>query len=97
MGAGAPVLAFDCEFNREVTDGHAFFWSDAEQLTHEFDAIAADDVDEELAAFSAAGRERVRTSYQWDAVADQYAEVIERLQGTKLQRGRRRIPTRAGA
>jgi len=87
MGAGAPVLAFGCEFNREVTAGQAFFWSDADQLTELFDAIAADDVDSELTEFSAAGRARVSAAYQWEAVTDAYVGVIEQLQDLKHRRG----------
>ena len=79
MGAGAPVLAYDCEFNREVTAGRAFFWADADQLTELFDAIAADDLDAELTAFAEAGRARVREAYQWETVTDAYVQIIERL------------------
>ena len=79
MGAGAPVLAYDCEFNREVTAGRAFFWADADQLTELFDAVAADDLDAELAAFAEAGRARVREAYQWETVTDAYVQIIERL------------------
>jgi len=86
VGAGAPVLAFDCEFNREVTDGQAFFWSDANQLTELFDAVAADDVDTELNDFSAAGQARVLAAYQWDAVTDAYVAVIGQLLSMKHRR-----------
>jgi len=91
MGAGAPVLAFDCEFNREVTAGQAFFWSDADQLTELFDAVAADDVDAELNDFSAAGQARVLDAYQWEAVTDAYVGVIDQLLSTKQQRSSSRI------
>ena len=86
MGAGAPVLAFDCEFNLEVTAGQAFFWSNADQLTELFDAVAANDVDAELTEFSSAGQARVLAAYQWEAVTDAYVGVIEQLRSTKHQR-----------
>ena len=88
MGAGAPVAAFDCEFNREVTDGSAFFWSDATSLATILDEVAEGEVDSELQEFSAAGRDRVARDYQWDAVADDYEALLHRLYG--LRRSRRR-------
>jgi glycosyltransferase involved in cell wall biosynthesis len=91
MGAGAPALAFDCPFNREVTANQAFFWSSAEQLTEIFDDIAggedhivSSDVDEQLTAFAAAGRERIRESYQWDQVATDYEVVLSRLARSRV-------------
>ena len=88
MGAGAPVAAFDCEFNREVTDGSAFFWSDATSLATILDEVAEGEVDSELQEFSEAGRDRVANVYKWDAVADDYEALLHRLYG--LRRSRRR-------
>ena len=48
MGAGAPVLAYDVEFNREVTAGNAFFWADAAALTPLLDQIAEGELDDRL-------------------------------------------------
>ncbi|MDC3376522.1 DUF1972 domain-containing protein [Candidatus Nanopelagicales bacterium] len=79
MGAGAPVLAFDCEFNREVTAEKAFFWTDAESLATILDEVAEGEVDAELAAFSELGKERIASAYQWEAVTDQYEQLIQRL------------------
>ena len=79
MGAGAPVLAFDCEFNREVTAEEAFFWKDAESLATILDEVAEGEVDDELDEFSELGQERVATSYQWETVTDRYEELIQRL------------------
>ena len=79
MGAGAAVIAFDVEFNREVTADQAAFWSDADQLTGLLDEVASGEIDGELAEFSRAGRERVAAVYQWDRVTDQYEELFERL------------------
>ena len=88
MGAGAPVAAFDCEFNREVTDGSAFFWSDATSLATILDEVAEGELDSELQELSAEGRDRVATVYQWDAVADDYEALLHRLYG--MRRSRRR-------
>lgn len=79
MGAGAPVQAFDCEFNREVTADAALFWSTAEQLTEHLDEIAAGDLDEELAHLADAGRTRIAEHYQWDSVTNDYEALAERL------------------
>jgi glycosyltransferase involved in cell wall biosynthesis len=87
MGAGAPVLAYDVEFNREVTAGDAFFWADAEALTVLFDQIASGSQDSRLAQLPELGRQRVATTYQWDLVTDEYEALIGRLaMGRKAQR-----------
>ena len=86
MGAGAPVLAFDVEFNREVTAGEAFFWADARQLTQIVDDIAGSqdlsedkEIDETLSGFVEHGRQRILDHYQWDDVAKQYEEMLRSL------------------
>jgi glycosyltransferase involved in cell wall biosynthesis len=88
MGAGAPVLAFDCEFNREVTADEAFFWKDSESLATILDEVAEGEVDDELATFSTLGQERIATFYQWDAVTDRYEELIQRLANKRSSRFR---------
>lgn len=79
MGAGAPVLAYDCEFNREVTADRALFWSDADSLAVILDEVAEGELDEELTEMSAAGRERIAEHYQWDSVTDDYEALIHQL------------------
>jgi len=86
MGAGAPVLAYDVEFNREVTANQAFFWSGSQELRDILDRIAGahdldhdDAVDAQLQSFSEAGKERIATTYQWDDVADQYEALMTDL------------------
>lgn len=79
MGAGAPVLAYDVEFNREVTAGQALFWADADALVALLDSLADGARADELDAFAQAGRERVAAVYQWDGVTDQYEALIRRL------------------
>ena len=94
MGAGAPVLAYDCEFNREVTAERAIFWRDAEQLATVLDDVAAGDLDEELESLSLAGRKRVAEDYQWEAVTDAYESLLLKLPGIREQRKRR--PSKTG-
>lgn len=79
MGAGAPVLAFDVEFNREVTAGHAFFWADAQALTELLDEISTGAFDARLTELGHLGQARVAEHYQWDAVTDMYEDVIRGL------------------
>lgn len=86
MGAGAPVLAFDCEFNREVTAGNAFFWSTADELSVIFDEIATgedefthESMDAEMRVFADACRIRIAEHYQWDQITDQYEALIAKL------------------
>ena len=91
MGAGAPVLAFDCPFNREVTDQQALFWSSADDLTTVLDEVAesteildSDHMDERLAELSRAGRQRVATDYRWDDVATDYERLLTGIARTKV-------------
>ena len=79
MGAGAPVLAYDVEFNREVTDGQAFFWATAPELTAIFNQSAGDGLDERFAEFTTNGIARIAAVYQWDSVTDEYEALIEGL------------------
>ena len=95
MGAGAPVLAFDCEFNREVTDGRSFFWENADALAALLDDVAEGEVDEELHEYAEAGRTRVRERYQWDAVTDDYERLIKRLMNKRAQPSSRKGNKRA--
>lgn len=85
MGAGAPVLAYDVEFNREVTAGQALFWSDAGMLTALVDDVAAGLFNRRLEDLRRSGQERIREAYQWDAVTDDYEKLI-----VDLARRRRR-------
>jgi glycosyltransferase involved in cell wall biosynthesis len=75
MGAGAPVLAFDCEFNREVTDNQALYWSTAENYT----AILNDLNEKQLTSMISQLQRRVATTYQWDAITDQYEALIQQM------------------
>ena len=89
MGAGAPVMAFDCAFNREVLAGKALWWASVEDLTLHFDEIAhsesGDDVDNILREFSRLGQERVARDYSWDSVARDYERVLLEVVSEKRQ------------
>jgi glycosyltransferase involved in cell wall biosynthesis len=83
MGAGAAVLAYDVEFNREVTNDQALFWSDADALTGLFDEIATGNKDQELNDLKAKSQQRILEHYQWDQVTDQYEALIKKLYASK--------------
>ena len=95
MGAGAPVLAFDCEFNREVTNAAAFYWHDADSLATILDEVAEGEMDEEVNAFADLGRTRIAEHYQWDAVTDDYETLLHRLAGKRTKKVRRNNATPA--
>lgn len=77
MGAGAPVVAFDVEFNREVAGASGIYFTTAEELRatlvkHEQDPQG-------VMRRGETGRLIVAERYRWDDVADQYEELCQRL------------------
>jgi glycosyltransferase involved in cell wall biosynthesis len=76
MGAGAPVIAWDVEFNREVLGDTGVFFSRAEDLSP---LIEAAEADPRSAERGSAARERVATHYQWDDVAVGYESLCRDL------------------
>jgi non-homologous end joining protein Ku len=83
MGAGAAVLAYEVEFNREVTNNQALFWSDEHALTSLFNEIATGSKDQELAELKVKSQKRILEHYQWDQVTDQYETLIKKLYARK--------------
>ena len=79
MGAGAPVLAYDVEFNREVTANEAFFWADADALITILNEIADRQHGDRLQELRESSRRRIADAYQWDDVTDRYEELIRSL------------------
>ena len=79
MGAGAPVLAYDVEFNREVTANQGYFWGDADQLQLIFNDIAAGKEAARLVELHDQNQQRIESAYQWDAVTDKYEVLINSL------------------
>jgi glycosyltransferase involved in cell wall biosynthesis len=85
MGAGAPVLAYDVSFNREVTGtDDAAFWSDPTALARLIEQAEAD-----LELTKMLGR-RLRVSaqerYNWEGVTDAYEKMCSRLAGSHISR-----------
>lgn len=84
LGCGAPVTAYDVNFNREVTAGHARFFTDPLSAS---EAITADDADPQGAVDRGRrGRAHAAESYRWDDVADKYEELLVGLATGRLGR-----------
>lgn len=87
MGAGAPVIALDVRFNREVVGEGGRWFTDAAALAREIEGAESDPLVER--ARGAALRARAG-DYDWDEVARGYADLTEALATRRLRRRRRR-------
>lgn len=77
MGAGTATIAYDVPFNRETLDEQAWFFVTARDLAAHFSAVEADGL---LAVeLGERARERARTQFRWDDVADAYEDLARRL------------------
>ncbi|MBK6762438.1 MAG: DUF1972 domain-containing protein [Micrococcales bacterium] len=74
MGASTRITAYDCAFNREVTGGHAAWFTDETGVARavDHDEVAHDDR-------GRLARLRAETAYVWEDVIDGYADLCERL------------------
>lgn len=77
MGAGAPVLAFDVTFNREVLGDTGRFFTGPEALAGLVDQEEADA--DACRHRGLRGQARAAALYDWDAVTDGYESMCERL------------------
>ncbi|MBO2446989.1 DUF1972 domain-containing protein [Actinomadura barringtoniae] len=85
MGAGASVLAFDVNFNREVLGEEAGrFFPDAPVLAREIEAAEAEPG--AAADRGAAARKRASERYVWDDVATAYERLCADLAARRLTR-----------
>lgn len=87
MGAGAPVIAWDVDFNREVLDDAGRFFADPVQLATELEQLEADPV--AARAQGGNGRKRAVTTYRWDEVTTGYERLFQELPDRRRE-GRRR-------
>jgi glycosyltransferase involved in cell wall biosynthesis len=77
LGCAAPVTAFDVDFNREVTNDHARFFTSVEDVAV---AIKRDDDDQDASwTRGVAGRAHVAQRYRWDEVADSYEQMVRSI------------------
>lgn len=75
MGCGNVVLAHDNAFNRETLAGAALFWKTEAELVERFQE--SERLAPRARATLARGcTERVRDHYNWERIADAYAELI---------------------
>ena len=80
MGAGALVLANGVSYNREVLADAGVYWSpEAGDLPRLIRWVESDSV--RVDRLRAAARERAATHYDWEAIADGYAEYFSALAG----------------
>lgn len=86
MGAGAPVIAFDVDFNREVLGDTGAYFADPDALAALLGSFEADQRSQ--IERGAAGRERARARYDWDDVADGYEDLAQRLVARRVARPR---------
>ncbi len=77
MGAGAQVLAFDVNFNREVAGPDARYFATPADLAALLDEAEADP--EGAVAAGSALQQRASQRYRWDAVTDGYEALAQRL------------------
>jgi glycosyltransferase involved in cell wall biosynthesis len=77
MGAGAPCVAWDVSFNRDVLGATGRYFSDPDGVA---DAVRRCERDPETARLLGdAGRVRAERVYRWDDVAAGYAAMCEEL------------------
>lgn len=77
MGAGAPVLAFDVVFNREVLGDTGLFFGDADALACLIDQQEA--AGEARVERGRRGRDRAAELYDWDDVTHGYERLCQSL------------------
>jgi len=68
MGYGMPILAFDCEYNRETTEHKALYWDSSDQLRQLLREIDNDALD----SMSLVMEEIANRRYQWASIAQKY-------------------------
>ena len=95
MGAGAATVAFDVIFNREVLGNDADYFSDGDQLAPILEASERN-IDQTVARGHRLQESALR--YDWDAVAESYEKLCDRLRvaGPRRRRpsGRRAVDSR---
>lgn len=90
MGMGAPCLALDVVFNREVLADTGRFFAKAPGVL----GALVEDTERDSGAtarLGAAGQDRARRLYRWDSVAAGYAEFFQHVV-RRRHAGRRDVP-----
>ncbi|GAB2691656.1 DUF1972 domain-containing protein [Thalassiella azotivora] len=98
LGAGAPTLAFDVPFNREVAGPAGRWFTTSQDLAHLLERAEAESGDLERRRDLALAQ---ASRYDWDDVAARYEQLCEDLAARRLPRrrpsGRRRASGSAPA
>lgn len=84
-GAGAYVVAWDVNFNREVVEDHGRYVSSPAEVTEAIEWAEANR--ETVLAQGAALRDDI-SRYNWDVVAEQYAQLAEDLANNAVGYGK---------
>lgn len=94
MGAGTATVAFDVPFNREVIDNDGWFFRTVDDVAARFE-----DAEGDAALIRTLGdeaRERARSAFRWEDVADAYESLAQRLaKGSSIHGSARRARRRA--
>ncbi|MDX2377454.1 DUF1972 domain-containing protein [Microbacterium sp. LRZ72] len=77
MGAGAPVVAYDVTFNREVLNDNGWFFADPRDVTALLTSVEHDR--DRAGQVGIANTERASEVFRWDLVADDYEALAQRL------------------
>jgi len=84
MGAGAPVIALDVRFNRDVLGPAGTFFSDEASLANSLVTVERHpDISRQLGAVL---QQRAAEHYRWDDVATGYERLAERLAAGETRR-----------
>jgi glycosyltransferase involved in cell wall biosynthesis len=93
LGAGAPTLALDTPFNREVVgDGDQLFPASAPELARRIDACLTSA--DRRQRFRMHGQRVVAERYDWEMVCERYMQVLERLAEGRARGATRPSPVR---
>lgn len=87
LGAGAPTIALDTVFNREVLPFEQHLYPHrADSLAETISRIASNPA--EQSALVATGRDAVQSRYQWDDVCERYTRLLLSLARQTRRTGR---------
>lgn len=76
-------LLLDVSFNREVAQDAALYWDKNQGSLSRLIALTDGMDEEKMAAFAAAGRERIGNAYSWMHICDQYEQLWLKEQDEK--------------
>lgn len=73
MYLGCPIISFDADVNHEVTEEHALFFKNSEELKE----IVENLTNKELVDLSKLSEYVSHREYTWSTIANKYAEIFE--------------------